>query len=53
MRYLLDESPYKDIALEYYHYNYKESTCYVMLFVFIVIYFLIGWAVLYIKSRKI
>ena len=53
MRYMLDESSYQEIALDFYHYNYEESTCYAMLFSFIVIYFLIGWTVLYIKSRQI
>lgn len=50
---LLDLNPSKDIALEYYDFTYKESTCILVLIGYGVLYFLIGWVLLYIKSRKI
>ncbi|CDW71880.1 abc transporter family protein [Stylonychia lemnae] len=53
LRRLLDTNPAKDIALEYYTYTYGEGTCYAVLASFIVIFFLVGYAALYYKSRSI
>eukprot|EP00347_Sterkiella_histriomuscorum_P011999 403370276 len=50
---LLDQNPSKDFVLNYYTYTYGEGTCFAVLASFVVLFFIVGWISLYLKSRNI
>ena len=50
-RRLISERFYKDFVFDEFSYNYGEKECYLILCSMTVLFFSLGWAIVYFKSR--